>query len=299
MTARTTWLMSGIGLCAFALAFAFLLFPVSPASAAGGGDKGEKAEEKKGPKLLKSTDELLAQPLPWEYVRADEERCTTEEIVVLRELRERAEQLNMREAALDERERSIADAEHLLALRLAKIESIRSDIVGKLDAEREGILKIIRAEQEARQSQAVAEQTARIQKAAAEQTSRLKRIEEEQAVVLAAIARDQELKDERIEELSGIVATMKPKAAAAMLAGMDETVALRVLLNLTPKSAGRVLAAMPAGVSQRLGDRMTVHKDPRRGSNGAPGAGTKNDAMNLPGRPAAGAAGTGTTPNSN
>ena len=181
MTARTTWLMSGIGLCA--LAFGFLLLPVSPASAAGGGDKGEEAEEKKGPKLLKSTDELLAQPLPWEYVRADEERCTTEEIVVLRELRERAEQLNMREAALDERERSIADAEHLLALRLAKIESIRSDIVGKLDAEREGIIKIIRAEQEARQSKAVAEQTARIQKAAAEQTSRLKRIEEEQAVV--------------------------------------------------------------------------------------------------------------------
>ena len=50
MTARTTWLMSGIGLCAFALAF--LVFPVSPASAAGGGDKGGKAEEKKVQKGL-------------------------------------------------------------------------------------------------------------------------------------------------------------------------------------------------------------------------------------------------------
>ena len=293
MIARITWLIGLVG----AFALLLLMFPAAPAEAAGGGDAKKEeghgdGEGSDGPKLLKSTEELLAQPLPWEYVRRDEDRCTIEEIVVLRELRERAEVLNMREAALDDRERSIADAEHLLALRLAKIESIRADIVGKLAAEREGILATIRAEQEARQQQIAQEQTARIQKAAAEQTSRLKKIEEEQAVVLAAIARDQELKDERIAELSGIVATMKAKSAAAMLAGMDENVALRVLLNLNPKSAGKVLASMPAGVSQRLGDRMTVHKDPRRdlaGTEGSrTGAGTKNSK-------AAGAAG----PNSN
>ena len=92
----------------------------------------------------------------------------------------------------------------------------------------------------------------------------LKRFEAEQAVVLAALARDQQLKDERLEELAGIVATMKPKSAAAMLAGMDESVALQVLLQIKPKSAGKILAAMPSDVSQTLGDKMTVHQDPRR-----------------------------------
>jgi flagellar motility protein MotE (MotC chaperone) len=257
------------------LTLSLLFFGAAPVAAEGdgGGDhggtggSGSTAEEDELPEF-----EGRPPPLPWEIPRSIEKACTKEEIVVLRELRERSEQLDLRSSALDERERGIEDAEQLLVTRLAKIESIRADIVGKLDAERSMILATIREEQSTRRKQ--------IEK---EQSARLKKIEEEQAVVLSAIARDQKVKDERVFELAGIVATMKSKPAAAMLAGMDETVVLQVLLQLRPKAAGKILAAMPAGVAQRLGDRMTVHKDPRRG----PGAGaadgfrSRDDGMNL------------------
>lgn len=191
-------------------------------------------------------------PLPWEIPRASENACSKEEIVVLRELRERSEQLEMRSAALDERERAIEQAEQLLTTRLAKVEQVRADIVEKLGAERNLILSTIREEQAA--SRKLIE---------AQEAVRLRSFEEEQEKVLAAIARDQKLKEERLLELAGIVATMKPKAAAAMLGGMDEGVALQVLLQVKPKTAGKILAAMPAGISQTLGDKMTVHRDPR------------------------------------
>jgi len=283
-----------IMLLAFSLALGsgLLLLGVTPAGAAGDGKKkaagehGSPAGEEGG---LPESHEL--RPLPWEIPRAIENACTKEEIVVLRELRERAELLDLRADALDERERAIEDAEHLLATRLAKIESIRADIVGKLDAERSLVLATIREEQSTRRKV--------IEK---EQSARLAKIEAEQAIVLAAIARDEKVKDERVLELAGIVATMKPKPAAAMLAGMDDNVALQVLLQLRPKSAGKILAAMPAATAQRLGDQMTVHKDTRRGLSTGAGSGFRSstDGASSPTAPrGAQVESAGTTPTSN
>ncbi len=150
--------------------------------------------------------------------------------------------LDERSESLDEREAAIAEAERLLAGRMAQIEIMRADILAKLESERSSIMEAIKKEQD----------------------SRLQALEAEQAVVLEAIAKDQAVKRERVVELSGIVSTMKPKQAATMLAGMDDNVALQVLLELRPKVAGKILGAMPVAVSQRLGDRMTVHRDPRK-----------------------------------
>ena len=60
-------------------------------------------------------------PLPWEIPRATENSCSKEEIVVLRELRERSEQLELRSDALDERERAIEQAEQLHELLLQRV----------------------------------------------------------------------------------------------------------------------------------------------------------------------------------
>jgi flagellar motility protein MotE (MotC chaperone) len=254
---------------ALALGFGLVLLNVGPAGAVSEPKKGKEGVAKASGQFGSTggeegeSSELGAPrpPLPWEVPRVIEDECTKEEIVVLRELRERSELLDLRSAGLDEREGAIEDAEHLLATRLAKIESIRADIVGKLDAERSMILATIREEQTSRRKE--------IEK---EQSARLKKIEEEQAIVLAAIARDQKVKAERVLELAGIVATMKSKAAAAMLAGMDENIALQVLLQLRPKTAGKIMAAMPATTAQSLGDQMTVYKDPRRALGGSAGS---------------------------
>ena len=131
-------------------------------------------------------------------------------------------------------------------LSASPVESIRSDIVGKLEAEREGLLKIIRAEQEARQSQAVAERPRGFRRRLPSKP-RVSRGSKSRRWCWLRSPATRRSRMSASKRLSGIVATMKPKAAAAMLAGMDETVALRVLLNLTPKSAGRVLAPCPPG----------------------------------------------------
>ncbi|MEE2828155.1 MAG: hypothetical protein VX498_03120 [Myxococcota bacterium] len=199
-----------------------------------GGGTGDTGEEE--------LPEERPLPLPWETPREDENRCTTEEIVILRELRLRSEELLARSEALDERERSIREAERLLAGRMAKVEAMRASILDKFNEERESVLETIKKEQDAR----------------------LQAIEAEQAVILDAIAKDQELKEQRVAELAKIVGTMKPKQAAGMLAGMDEAVALQVLLRLKPKDAGKILEKMPAKVAQKLGDRMTVHRDPTK-----------------------------------
>ena len=243
---------------ALALGFGLFLLNVGPAGASSEPKKGKaggsiaigESATTEGEDEESTELGTPRPPLPWEVPRAIENRCTKEEIVVLRELRERSELLDLRSAALGERERAIEEAETLLATRLAKIEAIRAEIVGKLDAERSMILGTIREEQTSRRKE--------IEK---EQSARLKKIEEEQAIVLAALARDQKVKAERVLELAGIVATMKSKAAAAMLAGMDENIALQVLLELRPKIAGKILTAMPATTAQSLGDQMTIHKD--------------------------------------
>jgi flagellar motility protein MotE (MotC chaperone) len=243
----------------FQLALGLLFLGTAPVSAAGGGDKkddghggGDSGGGEEDPNALPEFDGPPP-PLPWEIPRASENECSTEEIVVLRELRERSELLDLRAQSLDERERAIKDAERLLKTRLAAVEKVRTEVLEQITVEKTAIIEKVREEQAA--SRKLSEE---------KQDARLKRFEAEQAVVLAALARDQQLKDERLEELAGIVATMKPKAAAAMLAGMDESVALQVLLQIKPKSAGKILAAMPSGVSQTLGDKMTVHRDPRR-----------------------------------
>ena len=285
---------------ALVLGFGLLLTDVAPAGAAGDAKKSDSEGGHGAPAGEEGSEPELKgppPPLPWEIPRAIENRCTKEEIVVLRELRERSELLDLRAAALDERERGIDEAERLLAGRLAKVEAVRAEIVGKLDAERSTILATIRKEQTSRRNE--------IEK---EQSARLKKIEEEQAIVLAAIARDQKVKNERVLELAGIVATMKAKAAAAMLAGMDDNVSLQVLLKLKPKTAGKILAAMPAATAQDLGDKMTVHRDPRRGlgagPSGGPGASGASD--KIPPSPSAaplgapsGSAATTPTPTSN
>ncbi|HIF23964.1 MAG TPA: hypothetical protein EYQ27_19150 [Gemmatimonadetes bacterium] len=157
---------------ALALGFGLALLNVAPAGASSE-PKKEKAGDAKATGEHGTTEgedgELGAPrpPLPWEVPRSIENECTKEEIVVLRELRERSELLDLRSAALDERERAIEDAEHLLATRLAKIESIRADIVGKLDAERSMILATIREEQTSRRNEIEKEQSARYPSVAA------------------------------------------------------------------------------------------------------------------------------------
>ena len=136
----------------FQLALGLLFLGTSPVFAAGGGDKkddghggGDSGGDADDPNALPEFDGPPP-PLPWEIPRASENDCSTEEIVVLRELRERSELLDLRAQALDERERAIKDAERLLKTRLAAVEKVRTEVLEKITVEKTAILEKVREE---------------------------------------------------------------------------------------------------------------------------------------------------------
>jgi flagellar motility protein MotE (MotC chaperone) len=176
------------------IALALLVAPAAIAQ-----DEVEEAEdEDRGP----------LPPLPWDAPRAGEQACDDEEILVLRDLRNRARELDRRETALDEREEALQTLERQVEERLAELATMR----GELEA---------------------------------------------------MATREQVATDTRVDELARMVDTMKARDAAAMLAGMNQDVVLKVLRRLKPKQAGKVLGEMPPATATTLGDRMTLMDDPR------------------------------------
>ena len=74
-------------------------------------------------------DDGPRKPLPWEIPRDGEDGCRPEEMVLLRQLRERATALDAREAALDQRAAVAATAEAEIAEELARVEAIRTEVL--------------------------------------------------------------------------------------------------------------------------------------------------------------------------
>jgi len=122
-------------LALFTLA-ALLVVPVPVVG--GGGQKAEEAEgaEEKKPVKKKTMEELLNRPLPWEVPRADEMGCSDEEILLLRDLRNRSHVLDRRGHALDERAAVLGKLEKEVATELVRLESLRAEILELLSGQR-------------------------------------------------------------------------------------------------------------------------------------------------------------------
>jgi len=116
---------------------ALLVVPMPVSGAGGGGEKKEEVEKK--PVVKKSTEELLEAPLPWEVPRAGEVGCTDEEILVLRDLRNRDRVLLRRSNALDERETALQELEQGVASEIARLESLRAELIELLVGQRSAL----------------------------------------------------------------------------------------------------------------------------------------------------------------
>lgn len=88
-------------------------------------EEGEGAEEERAP----------LPPLPWNEPRQGEAACDDEEILVLRDLRKRDEELDRREAALAEREAALVTLEAEAASKLEELQAIRTELVEMVDRE--------------------------------------------------------------------------------------------------------------------------------------------------------------------
>ncbi|MBJ94594.1 MAG: hypothetical protein CMP23_08980 [Rickettsiales bacterium] len=124
--------------CLLTLA-AVLVAPLPVAGGGGGGDKAEEKAEDKPPKKKKTMEELLEAPLPWEVPRAGEVGCTDEEILVLRDLRQRNRVLARRSNALDERQAALQELEKSVAEELARLEALRGEILSLLNGQRSAL----------------------------------------------------------------------------------------------------------------------------------------------------------------
>jgi flagellar motility protein MotE (MotC chaperone) len=105
----------------------------------------------------------------------------------------------------------------------------------------------------------------RLEDHAAEQVTRLERM---RIKLLALVAQRSEARLQRVEELAKMVSNMKPRAAAPLLAGLEEETAVLVLKALKSKQAGKVLSAMTGPEALRLGERYTAMPDPRPDGDG-------------------------------
>lgn len=96
-------------------------------AACGAGGGGSDAPPDGGPATDGEAGPLPG--LPWDEPRLDEDACFDEEILILRDLRARAQELDRRESALDERERALAGLEAQVGVRLGELEAIRAELL--------------------------------------------------------------------------------------------------------------------------------------------------------------------------
>lgn len=96
---------------------------VAPAAAADGDEGG----------LFSKEVEAKRQPLPWEVPRPGEEECRPEELVVLRELRERSRAVDSREQAIGSREEAAKALELRLADEVTRLASLRAEMTSFLE----------------------------------------------------------------------------------------------------------------------------------------------------------------------
>jgi flagellar motility protein MotE (MotC chaperone) len=127
---------------------ALLVLPMPVSGAGGGGEAKEESKPEKKPGPKKSMEELLDAPLPWEVPRAGEMGCTDEEILVLRDLRNRDRVLLRRSRALDERASALSELEQGVASEITRLESLRAEIlellVGQRSALKQRVAKLSR-----------------------------------------------------------------------------------------------------------------------------------------------------------
>ena len=94
------------------------------------GQSGEVVQEKPLPPR--------SQPIPWEVPRAEEGACADEEILVLRDLRQRSLELDRRQAELDERVGALAELEKEAADELVRLAAMRDAIVELMEQQQAG-----------------------------------------------------------------------------------------------------------------------------------------------------------------
>ncbi|HCP45367.1 MAG TPA: hypothetical protein DIU15_04965 [Deltaproteobacteria bacterium] len=109
----------------------------SDAGAKEGGD-GDKKAEKKGDSGGDGGDGVQ-RPLPWEIPREGELGCEDEEILLLRDLRLRARELDRRETVLEEREAALRRFEEQTAETLDELQGVRTEILKLLEEQQEAL----------------------------------------------------------------------------------------------------------------------------------------------------------------
>lgn len=100
-------------------------------------------------------------------------------------------------------------------------------------------------------------QSERLNALQAQIEARIAELEERRAAHERWESRQREQQERLAANFISIIARMRPDAAAAQLAAMDETTASLVLARLDPRNASTILNEMAPPKAARLADNMT------------------------------------------
>ena len=88
----------------------------------------------------------------------------------------------------------------------------------------------------------------------------MNKLETRQGEILSTKAKELAANEEKVSKLIETLETMSPKAAAAVMAGIDEELAVTALSRLTSVKAGKILSNLKNDKSSRLSELMAYGK---------------------------------------
>lgn len=91
------------------------------------------------------------------------------------------------------------------------------------------------------------------------------KLEALQAKIQGVRAQEMAAREEQVNKLIETFETMSPKAAASVLAEVDEELAVTTLTRLSNVKAGKILANLKPEKSSRLSEKMAFGKEKERG----------------------------------
>ncbi|MCA1905768.1 MAG: hypothetical protein LDL11_04150, partial [Desulfarculus sp.] len=119
-----------------------------------------------------------------------------------------------------------------------------------------------RADLAAREA-ALAKEREQIEKLKADAMARIDELKKVQAALEELIKAEQDKREERIQQMVKLLANMRPDAAGAVVAKLDDQMAVDIFSRMQPRIAGKVMAALEPARAARIGEVLTHQRQAR------------------------------------
>lgn len=93
--------------------------------------------------------------------------------------------------------------------------------------------------------------------------NRIDELKKVQGVLEDLVKAEQNQRAERVQQLVKVLSNMKPDAAGAVVAKLDDQMAVDVFSKMPPRTSGKVMATLPPEQAARIGELLTRQQQAR------------------------------------